>query len=136
MVVECRRELKLLVVSSPFSLLKIEFDRIEGWRQGRLSLIRRGGLMTHYRHVLRVSSSRSIQPIEAWLSRNCRAEWAIRFEGISDDLISKNWQISFADVNDLAAFRRVVRMRGMPDRPDVRPAAAIDKKDKGGRSLR
>jgi hypothetical protein len=92
--------------------------------------------MMDHNHVLRFVSSRSIQPIEAWLARNCRAEWTIRFEGISDDLMSKNWEVSFSDLNDFAAFKLAIQQRGMPDRLGMRPLIGKERRDKGIHPMR
>lgn len=86
-----------------------------------------------YQHAVRVKTSRSIDRVEAWLTRNCQGAWTIRFDGVTDDLDAKCWTIHFEDVNDMAAFKRAMSQPGMPDRPN--PMTAQAKPKKGGRLL-
>jgi len=48
----------------------------------------------------------------------------------------KNWEVSFSDLNDFAAFKLAIQQRGMPDRLGMRPLIGKERRDKGIHPMR
>ncbi len=55
--------------------------------------------------VAHLSTSGKVDVIENWLTLNAKGRWAIRTEGISDDLSTKRYELVFSEKSDYLKFR-------------------------------
>jgi hypothetical protein len=55
--------------------------------------------------VAHFSTSDKVAVVEEWLQRHVTGGWKLRTEGVSDDLLTKSYQLVFAEQADHAKFR-------------------------------
>lgn len=55
---------------------------------------------------VRLSTTRSIEQLEAWLSKNCGSRWKVDLEGLSPDLKKKMVSVYFQNEDDKAKFKQ------------------------------
>ena len=58
---------------------------------------------------VRVTTSRPLAELEAWLSSNCRGRWSLHFEGLAEDMAQKVVSLYFKEESDRQCFKNHYR---------------------------